>query len=122
VPFRGSVLELSGMVLLYLVSTLSVGLLISSASSTQQQAMMATLLFVLPSMMLGGVVYPVSNMPDWAQFLSDLLPIRYFVVMVRGSFLKGTGFALLWPEVLIMTGLGLALLVVAVFRFRKRSA
>ena len=122
VPFRGSVLELSGMVFLYLVSTLAIGLLISTASSTQQQAMMSTIMAVLPSILLGGVVYPVSNMPDWAQYLANLLPIRYFIVMVRGVFLKGVGFSLLWREALVMTALGVVLLVIAVFRFRKRSA
>lgn len=122
VPFLGSVLHLAGMVALYLVSSLGIGLLISTVSNTQQQAMMSTIMVLLPSLLLGGVMYPVSNMPTWAQRLSDLLPIRYFITMVRGVFLKGIGFETLTREAAILAALGVLLLGVAVFRFRKRSA
>src|SRR6185295_19129936 len=95
IPFRGNPLELFGMAVLYLLSMLGVGLFVSTVSRTQQQAMLSAILVLLPSFLLGGVFYPVSNMPDWAQSVAALSPIRYFVVMVRGVFLKGIGFGVL---------------------------
>ena len=122
VPFRGNVLELFVMVLLYLFSTLGMGLMVSAISDTQQQAMMSTIMVLLPSILMGGVVYPLSNMPGWAQNIAALLPISYFIDIVRGVFLKGIGFETLGYEVLMLTLLGLVFLSIGIFRFRKRSA
>lgn len=122
VPLRGSVLLLAGLSLVYVMSTLGLGLLASTVSTTQQQAMLAAMLILLPSFLLGGVFYPISNMPAWAQRIADLTPIRYFVVMVRAVFLKGAGLESLWWETSTLAGLGVVVLVVAVLRFRKRSA
>lgn len=122
VPFRGNPLELAVMAALFLMSTLGFGLLASTVSSTQQQAMLSAILVLLPSFLLGGVFYPISNMPIWAQRIADLTPIRYFVVMVRGVFLKGAGLEVMWFESAALAAIGVIVLAVAVLRFRKRSA
>lgn len=122
VPFRGNPLTLVAMSLLFLGATLGLGLLASTLATTQQQAMLATMLILQPSFMLGGVFYPIGNMPVWAQRIADLSPIRYFVVMVRGVFLRGVGFEALAWETTSLAVLGFAVLTVAMLRFRKRSA
>ena len=122
IPFRGNPVELFGMAVLYLLSMLGVGLFVSTVSRTQQQAMLSAILVLLPSFLLGGVFYPVSNMPDWAQSVAALSPIRYFVVMVRGVFLKGIGFGVLSWESSRLLLIGVIVLGVSILRFRKRSA
>jgi ABC-2 type transport system permease protein len=122
IPFRGNPAELFGMAVLYLLSMLGVGLFVSTVSRTQQQAMLSAILVLLPSFLLGGVFYPVSNMPDWAQSIAALSPIRYFVVMVRGVFLKGIGFEVLSWEASRLLLIGAVVLGVSILRFRKRSA
>ena len=82
----------------------------------------STILFFLPSFLLGGVFYPISSMPEWAQAIADFIPIRYFIVMIRGVFLKGIGVETMWQETLILAALSFSLLLIAIFRFRKRSA
>jgi len=122
VPLLGNPLELLGMILLFILSTMGLGLLASTVSQTQQQALLSAVLILLPSMLLGGVFYPISNMPMWAQRLADLTPIRWFIAMVRAVFLKGVGFETLWREALILGAIGVLVLASAIFRFRKRSA
>ncbi len=122
IPFRGSPLDLVAMGLLYLVSTLAFGLLASTMSRTQQQAMLSAILMVLPSFLLGGLMYPVDNMEPWARRIADFLPIQYFIAMLRGVFMKGVGFETLGDESLALGGIGLVLMILAVLRFRKRSA
>ena len=111
VPLRGSPLLLAGMAMLFVLSTLGLGLLASTVSRTQQQAMLAAMLILLPSFLLGGVFYPISNMPDWAQWIANLTPIRYFVVMVRAVFLKGAGLESLWWETSILALIGVVVLL-----------
>lgn len=122
IPFRGHLVELVAMELLFLLSTLGFGLLASTLARTQQQAMLAAMLILLPSFLLGGLFYPISNMPGWAQALADLSPVRWFAVMVRGVFLQGTGFSTLWWESAMLGLLGVVVLAIAMLRFRKRSA
>lgn len=122
VPFRGSLLDLFAMCLVFLMSTLGVGLLASTLAQTQQQAMLAVFLVLMPSFLLGGVFYPVSNMPVWAQRVADLTPIRYFIQIVRALFLKGAGLQVLAPDAAALAAIGLVVLGVATLRFRKRSA
>jgi len=122
VPFRGSVLELVLMGLVFIMSMLGFGLLASTASGTQQQAMLSALLILLPSFLLGGIMYPISNMPEWAQFIADLSPIRYFAAMVRGVFIKGVGVESLAWELAMLAGLGAVVLTLAMLMYRKRSA
>jgi ABC-2 type transport system permease protein len=121
VPFRGSPLLLGGMCLVFLLSTLGTGLLASTLSQTQQQATLAVFMVLMPSFLLGGVFYPVSNMPGWAQSLADLTPVRYFIVIVRALFLKGAGIEVLAHNALALLAIGAVMVTVATLRFRKRS-
>ena len=120
VPVAGSLTLMFAATCLFLLSTLGVGLFISTVSSTQQQAMMTTFFFILPFFMLSGFVFPIDNMPAAVQWLTYLNPLRYFLVILRGIFLKGVGFEILWPQFLGLAVLGLVLFAGAVGRFRKR--
>jgi ABC-2 type transport system permease protein len=120
VPLAGSILLLFLAACLFLLSTLGVGLFISTISGTQQQAMMTTFFVILPFFMLSGFVFPIANMPSAVQWLTLLNPLRYFLVIIRGVFLKGVGMDILWPQFAAMAILGLAVFIGAVVRFRKR--
>ena len=120
VPFRGSLLLLLGCAAAFLLTTLGFGLLISTISATQQQAMMASFFFFMPAFMLSGFAFPIRNMPLVVQVLTYLNPVRYFMEIVRGIFLKGIGLAVLWPQVLALLILGTALVGLSVLRFQKR--
>jgi ABC-2 type transport system permease protein len=123
VPLRGSFLLLVSMCAVYLLSTLGLGLFVSTISSTQQQAMMtASFFFLIPMVFLSGFVFPIENMPEAIQPVTYLIPVRYFLVILRGIFLKGVGLETLWPEALALTGWGVAILVLATLRSTKTSA
>ena len=123
VPMRGSIPLLFAMSLVYLMSTLGLGLFISSISQTQQQAMMtATFFFLTPMIYLSGFIFPIENMPGWIQPLTFLIPLRYFLVIVRGIFLKGVGLETFWPQALALAAWGLVVLSLAIARSTKRLA
>jgi ABC-2 type transport system permease protein len=123
VPMRGSFWLLVAMSLVYLLTTLGLGLFISTISHTQQQAMMtSTFFFLIPMLYLSGFVFPVENMPDVIQPLTYLIPLRYFVIIMRGIFLKGVGLETLWPEALALLAWGVTILALAVMRSSKRLA
>jgi ABC-2 type transport system permease protein len=119
VPIRGNLLWLFVSVLLYLMTTLGIGLLISTLSRTQQQAMMLTFLFFSPAVLLSGFIFPIANMPPIIQALTYLNPLRYFLVIIRGIFLKGIGPAILWPQMVALAILGSSTLLLASRRFQK---
>ena len=119
VPIQGHVIWLFVSVLLYLMSTLGIGLLISTLSRTQQQAMMMTFLFFSPAVLLSGFIFPIANMPLIIQWLTFLNPLRYFLVIIRGVFLKGIGPDILWPQMAGLALLGVATLWLASRRFQK---
>ncbi len=119
VPFRGEIVVLSAGALLFLLCMLGVGLLISTMSSTQQQAMVTSFFFIMPAVTFSGFGFPISTMPQWLQYLTYLSPLRYFLVVLRGTYLKGVGFNILWPQMLAMAFLGTVLLTSAVLRFHK---
>lgn len=120
-PLAGSipVLLVGGMI--YLLVTLGVGLLASTVSSTQQQAMFVVWFFLVFGILMSGFFYPVDNMPAWARELTRINPLRYMMNIVRGVFLKGSGFADLKGDLAMLLALGLAVFSAAVFRFRKRA-
>ena len=121
VPMRGSIPLLFGMCLIYLLSTLGLGLFVSTISQTQQQAMMTTIFFFLmPMMYLSGFIFPIENMPAWIQPFTYLIPLRYFLVIVRGIFQKGIGLEILWPQALALFAWGAAVLTLATLRSSKR--
>jgi ABC-2 type transport system permease protein len=123
VPLRGSVVQLFGMALVYLLSTLGLGLFVSTISSTQQQAMMTSVFFfLLPMVLLSGFVFPIENMPAVIQPVTYLIPLRYFLVILRAIFMKGVGFETWWPEALALFGWGLTILLLAIARSTKRAA
>ncbi len=122
VPLRGSVLVLFLGAITFLFNSVGLGLFISTVSSTQQQAMMAGTFFFTPAILLSGLIFPIPNMPPFFQYLTYLNPLRYFVVVVQGIFLRGDGLAILWPQMAGMIILGLALLTLSVLRFRRRLA
>jgi len=121
VPFRGSVIFLLAMSALFLMSSLGLGLLISARSKSQQSAiMLAFLTTMIPGLILSGFMFPIASMPRPVQILTYLIPARYFLVIVRGIFLKGAGIAELWPEALPMTALGLFLFIASIRSFKKQ--
>jgi ABC-2 type transport system permease protein len=122
IPIRGSFALLLLGTTFFLLSTLGIGLFISTVSRTQQQAMMTTFFFFFPAMLLSGFVYPIANMPPFVQWLTFLNPLRYFLVIIRGVFLKGVGFEILWPQIAALLALGLAMMAFAVTRFHKTVA
>jgi ABC-2 type transport system permease protein len=122
VPVRGSVLLLLGATGLYLMTTLGTGLFISTISGTQQQAMMSTFFFFFPAMLLSGFAFPIASMPRVVQWLTLVNPLRYFLVIVRGIFLKGIGADVLWRELLVLAVMGVATLWLVSRRFRKTLA
>jgi drug efflux transport system permease protein len=121
VPLRGSLFTLLLLTLPFMLCTLGLGLLVSTLARTQQQAMMlAAFLFMLPQVYLSGFAFPIQNMPRVFQYLTYLIPLRYYVIILRGVFLKGVGLSVLWPEALALVALGTAILVLARLRFRRR--
>lgn len=122
VPLRGSILLLFAGSLAYLLCTLGLGLFVSTISSTQQQAMMtATFFFLVPMIYLSGFVFPIENMPQVVQWVTTIIPLRYFLVIVRGVFLKGVGIEILWPQLVAITLWGVTVLGLAALRSRRRE-
>lgn len=120
VPFRGSLLALYVGLFFFLLSTVGLGLMISSLSVTQQQGLLGAFLFIVPSILLSGFATPIANMPHWVQQLTVLNPMRYFLIILRGVFLEGTPVHLLLGQFWPMAIIGLANLTLAGFLFRKR--
>jgi ABC-2 type transport system permease protein len=118
-PFKGSFVLLILGAALFLLSTLSLGLLISIISRTQHQAMMTGFFLALPFMLLSGFIFPIANMPQWIQYLTYVIPPRYFLVIVRGIFLKGVGFSILWSQFAMLFVLGFSILIFSVLSFKK---
>lgn len=119
IPFRGSALLLLFCSAIFLMSSLGAGLFLSTVSHTQQQAMMANFFFSMPAFMLSGFAFPIRNMPAAVQYLTYLNPMRYFIEIVRGIFLKGVGVTVLWPQMAALALYGTLVLSMSVMRFRK---
>ena len=120
IPFRGSFLLLFASAILFLFTTLGAGLFISTVSRTQQQAMMSTFLLFNPFFLLSGFAFPIRNMPAAAQYLTYINPVRYFMEIVRGVFLKGAGVSVLWPQLLALAIFGASILTLSALRFHKK--
>jgi len=118
-PVRGSLFFLFLVALLFILTTLSMGLLISTISRTQQQAMMTAFFFIIPAMLLSGIFSPIENMPRIIQHITLLNPLRYFSTAIRGILLKGNGISVLWPQVLALFVFGIAASVYSSLRFKK---
>lgn len=120
VPIRGSLFLLFCAVSLYLLTTLGIGLLISTISETQQQALMSAFMFYFPAVLLSGFIFPIVNMPSVIQWVTVVNPLKYFLVVIRGVFLKGVGWSILWPQLVALATMGSAMLWMAILRFQKR--
>ncbi|OPY75540.1 MAG: Inner membrane transport permease YbhR [Syntrophorhabdus sp. PtaU1.Bin153] len=122
VPVKGALPLLVLCTAAYLLSILGIGLFISTISKTQQQAMMATFFFFQPAILLSGFATPIETMPAVFQYVTYLSPLRYFLVIVRGIFLKGVGIDVLWPQIAALVALGVIILAASALRFKKRLA
>lgn len=121
IPLKGSILLLFGLSGLFLLTTLGLGLFVSTISRTQQQAMMTAQFFIFfPFIFLSGFTFPIENMPPAIQVVTYIVPLRYFVEIIRGLFLKGVGIETLWPQALALLVFGIAILSLSVLRFQKR--
>ena len=120
IPMRGSIFLIFISTLLFLLPTLGTGLFISTISTTQQQAMMTTFFFDFPAILLSGFVFPISSMPNIVQWITYANPLRYFLVIIRGIFLKGVGVEVLWPHMMAMGILGVLVFILSSLKFTKR--
>lgn len=120
VPINGSVLLLVALAALFLLSALGIGLLVSTVTHTQQEAMMLAFFTILPSVFLSGFMFPIASMPVVLQWASKAIPLTYFLVIDRGIVMKGNGIEILLPQVIALAAFGVAILTLAVVRFRKR--
>ena len=119
IPMEGSVLLLLILCLPYIAANLAMGLTFSTLASNQLQAMQSAMFFFLPSILLSGFMFPFRGMPEWAQFLGNLLPLTHFLIIVRGILLKGNGFFDVWRELLPIISFMLVVMFVGVKRYKK---
>jgi ABC-2 type transport system permease protein len=119
VPMRGSVALLFSCLLIYLLSFLALGLFISTISRNQQQALVTTFFFTFPIILLSGFIFPIANMPPVIQWVTYVNPLRYFLVIIRDIFLKGSGIDILWPQMLALLFISVSVMLLAVRRVSK---
>jgi ABC-2 type transport system permease protein len=120
VPLRGNPFVLLMGAVLFLMSSIGVGLFISTISTTQQQSQISTFFFTMPAFTLSGFAFPIENMPQWIQYITYANPLRYFLVIVRGVFLKANGLDILWPQMVALAVLGGFMILLSSLRFQKR--
>ena len=120
VPIRGSLPLLYGLALVFMMGTLGIGIFVSAAARTVPQAMQMAFLTFLPSIYLSGLLFPIEGMPTGAQYLASIIPLTYFLRIVRGIVLKGVGFGDLWPSLLPLLAFGVVIFSLAVIKFRKQ--
>ncbi len=120
VPFRGSFLLLFLSAIPFLMTALGAGLFLSTISRTQQQSNMMAFFFMLPAFLLSGFTFPIRSMPAVVQYLTYLNPLRYFIEIVRGLFLKGVGISTLWPQILVLSVYGTLVVSLSAARFKKK--
>jgi ABC-2 type transport system permease protein len=120
VPFRGSPLFFFASSMLFLTTSSAIGMTISAFCSTQQQAILTSFMFLQPSVLLSGYAFPIENMPWIIQYVTYLNPLRYFITIVRGVFLKGVGFEVLWPQLLPILIMAFVFIGLAAALFKRR--
>jgi ABC-2 type transport system permease protein len=121
IPFRGSPVVLFLGTLAFLFNSVGLGLLISTVSSTQQQTLMAGTFLMTPAILLSGLIFPIANMPKVFQYITYINPLRYYITVVQGIFLKGVGIGYLWQEMTAMLVMGLVMLTLSVKHFSRQS-
>jgi len=122
VPFNGSILVIGGGLMLFMLSALGMGMLVSLMATSRQQAQQTSQLLQMPQMMLSGFMFPIDAFPRWLYFATFLIPLRYILIIVRSNFLKGSSFAELWPQFLAMAIFSAAIFLLGLSRFHKRLA
>jgi len=122
IPLRGSLWLLFALSGVFLLTTLGAGLFAAAVSTTQQQAMLTCMAFVTPNMLLSGFIFPIDNMPVPIQWLTYLMPMRYFLKIIRGILLKGIGLDILWPQALALVLFGAGIFLASLASFRTRTA
>jgi ABC-2 type transport system permease protein len=120
VPIKGSLGLLLGLSGLFLLTSLGIGIFISSLANTQQEAMLLTFLTMFPSIFLAGFFFPIEAMPEWLQVITYIVPLRYMLVVLRGIIVKGVGLEILRQQVLALAIFGIAIMLLAATRFRKK--
>lgn len=121
VPINGSILLLLGESVLYILTALSLGIMISTLTKTQQTAMLISMLvLMLPSILLSGFIFPIENMPTPLQFICQIMPPKWFIIIIKNIMLKGVGFAYVWKETLILFGMMVFFILVSVKKFKIR--
>jgi ABC-2 type transport system permease protein len=120
IPINGPLWLLPLSTAIYLLSVLGIGLFVSTVAKTLQQALMATFLFFMPAVLLSGFMFPIENMPIVFQYLTYANPLRYFLIIIRGIFLKGNGFSILWTQMAALLFLGMMVITLSSLRFKKR--
>jgi ABC-2 type transport system permease protein len=121
IPFRGSMIFFFATAVLFLITIAGTGITISTFCRTQQQAILTSFMFLQPAVLLSGYAFPIENMPSVIQYVTYLNPLRYFITIVRGVFLKGIGWDILWPQILPMLAMAVFYLGLAAFLFKKRA-
>lgn len=122
VPFNGSLILIGSGLMLFMLSALGVGMLVSLISTTRQQAQQTSQFLQMPQMMLSGFMFPIAAFPQWLYLVTFLIPLRYMLVIVRSNFLKGSTFAELWPQFLAMALFSVGIFILGLSRFHKRLA
>jgi ABC-2 type transport system permease protein len=120
VPVKGSIFLLMALSPIFMLTTLGLGLFISTISKNQQQAMLTAVFFIMPQIILSGFAFPIQNMPRLIQYATYLVPLRYFLVIVRGLFLKAVGLEALWDDAAALFIFGVLILALSVLRFHKK--
>lgn len=121
VPVQGSILLLLAEALLFIITALSLGILISTLTDSQQIAMMVSLVaLMLPTILLSGFIFPIENMPVILQWLCQIIPPKYFIIIIKSIMLKGNGFGYIWKETLVLAGFTMIFIILSVRRFKVR--
>lgn len=120
IPLRGSLFLLTLATIIYLLTSLGAGLFISTIASTQQEAMMSVFLFYMPTFLLSGFAYPIANMPEIIRWFTLINPMRYFLTIIRGIFLKGIGIEVLWDQLIPLLIFGVVIITLSTLRFRRK--
>jgi ABC-2 type transport system permease protein len=122
IPFRGSIIFLLTAGLIYITACLGIGIYISTISMTQQQAMLSTFLFLLPAILLSGFIFPIRSMPAAVQWITLVNPMRFYMEIIRGIFLKGLGPVTLAPQLAALTALGSGFIILSMKRYARRHS
>ena len=121
IPVRGSITLFMVINLLYIILALSLGILISTFSNSQQTAMFVSMFaLMLPTMLLSGFIFPIENMPKLLQLLSNIMPARWFLAIIKNIMIKGTGLFYVWKETLVLIGFIVLLITISTKKFKYR--